>query len=287
MDANVIAAIKFSHLSIVKSTDVETLKQVRGDHGESYLHLACSGGNEAITRYLIKILGVNFDLSSIRDNELMTPLHWACLEGKHLPINVILEHATNYSGGVGGGGGGSNSEMIKKIINSSDHRGETPLYLACLNGSINCLKILLNNPFIDINQQSKFGDTALHIAIINNHMGCVELLIQKGADYNLPNQNNQTSKQLWSKSPLSINNTYLFYSKNELIEIIEELNKKINNNNNNVNNYNINNNNNSNNLCKNCNNKDLLSIQDSKKLVCDSIDLFKKQILDSFDHQKK
>ncbi|KAM9953377.1 hypothetical protein ACTFIR_008443 [Dictyostelium discoideum] len=277
MDANVIAAIKFSHLPIVKSSNIETLKKVRGDHGESYLHLACSGGNEAITRYLIKILGADFDLSTIRDNELMTPLHWACLEGKHLPINVILEHATNYSSNNTNG----NSEIIKKIINSSDHRGETPLYLACLNGSINCLKILLNNPFIDINQQSKFGDTALHIAIINNHMNCVELLIQKGADYNLPNQNNQTAKHLWLKSPLSINNTYLFYSKNELIEIIEELNKKINNNNNNSSN------NNNNNICKNCyNNKDLISIQESKKLVCDSIDLFKKQILDSFDHKK-
>ncbi|KAK5582482.1 hypothetical protein RB653_004067 [Dictyostelium firmibasis] len=283
MDANVIAAIKFSHLSIVKSTDVETLKQVRGDNGESYLHLACSGGNEAITRYLIKILGVDFDLSTIRDNELMTPLHWACLEGKHLPINVILEHAINYNSSSNI----NNSEMIKKIINSRDHRGETPLYLACLIGSINCLKILLNNPFIDINQQSKFGDTALHIAIINNHMNCVELLIQKGADYNLQNQNNQTAKQLWIKSPLSINNTYLFYSKNELIEIIEELNKKINNHSHNHNHIN-NSINNNNNICKNCNNnKDLISIQDSKKLVIESIELFKKQILDTFDHQKK
>ncbi|EGC36744.1 hypothetical protein DICPUDRAFT_150765 [Dictyostelium purpureum] len=201
MDYSLVQAIKFGHIQIVKNHDIESLNNSRGLSGESYLHLGVASGNEAIVRYLIKILG-DVDLMTIKDHEELTPLHWACLEGKHLALGAILEHSKRIG-------------RLEAILNSRDVSGESPLYLCCLNGFYNGAKILLEQPSIDINIQSNNGNTPLHIAVINGHMNCIELLIQRGSLYNIKNNNNQTSKELWLKSSLSNNNSYLFYSKND------------------------------------------------------------------------
>ncbi|KYQ91235.1 hypothetical protein DLAC_08164 [Tieghemostelium lacteum] len=199
MDFNLCQSIKYGYLQNIKLFERSNLLSDRGTNGENYLHLAAESGNESIVRFLSLLISV-----TSKDNEGMTPLHWAALEGKTLSVSCLLSN--------------------KADPNDKDNNGETPLYLAALKGSSQCLLSLINSRG-QVNLQTNNGNTPLHIAIMNQNVECVELLIEKGADYNIQNDKGITARQLWAQSTLSSNEkyTYLFYSKTELIELVKKL----------------------------------------------------------------
>ncbi|GAM17682.1 hypothetical protein SAMD00019534_008570 [Acytostelium subglobosum LB1] len=144
-----------------------------GPHGQTYMHYAAEAGHVTILRLLTttRSSGCKLNVNAL-DNDGLTPLHWACLEGKHLAVQYLLESAG-------------------ATVNPPDNNGETPLYLACLKGSLPCVNQLIKHS-ASINQQTKSGNTSLHIAIINNNLECIERLLQCEADINLKNNAGKT-----------------------------------------------------------------------------------------------
>ena len=65
--------------------------------------------------------------------------------------------------------------------------GKTPLHVACCVQSVDCCKLLLQKPEVDINAQDLIGRTPLHYAVINSASDTkiVELLLRHGAQLNI------------------------------------------------------------------------------------------------------
>ena len=61
-------------------------------------------------------------------------------------------------------------------VNGADEFGNTPLMSAANSGNVECVKVLCNTSGIDVNKENKFGYTALMLAVMNGHFECVEML---------------------------------------------------------------------------------------------------------------
>jgi hypothetical protein len=68
-------------------------------------------------------------------------------------------------------------------VNSVNKKDETPLYLALLQGNINCVKYLLEHG-ADPNNKSE-GQTPLFLTVIQENMNCMKVLLDHGADPNI------------------------------------------------------------------------------------------------------
>jgi len=79
-------------------------------------------------------------------------------------------------------------------LNSLNKDGITPLILAIQYSKIEIVKMLLDNPNIDINIQDKNGHTALIHAITNNKIEIVKMLLDHpNIDINFQNKNGNTA----------------------------------------------------------------------------------------------
>lgn len=95
----------------------------------------------------------------VKNNEGMTPLHWAAHEGRAHVIEELV-HA-----------GGD--------LNARDKEGMTPLHWASVKGENEAVELLLNLG-ADINATDKHGETALHFAASFLQEDVVRLLIDRG-----------------------------------------------------------------------------------------------------------
>ena len=74
-------------------------------------------------------------------------------------------------------------------VNIKDYRNATPLMEACVRGSENSLRKLLQVDGIEINCQNKSGRTALHLAFENDNPSCIKILGEaSGLNWNLKDQ---------------------------------------------------------------------------------------------------
>ena len=66
-----------------------------------------------------------------------------------------------------------------RLINFQTNTGDTALIWASLKGHIDCVKLLLENPDVDVNIQSDNGSTALILAASAGHGEIISLLTER------------------------------------------------------------------------------------------------------------
>jgi len=79
-----------------------------------------------------------------------------------------------------------------RLVNTSDHFGNTPLMIAVDKGHYKIINMLLDSG-ADIDNANKTGQTSLMIATANNYTRIVEILMFMGADVNKTNNDGMTS----------------------------------------------------------------------------------------------
>lgn len=66
-------------------------------------------------------------------------------------------------------------------INEQNREGATALYLACREGQVSVVEVLITNG-ADVNQATKTGRSPLHVSVMNKHRAVIKTLLSKGAD---------------------------------------------------------------------------------------------------------
>ena len=61
-------------------------------------------------------------------------------------------------------------------VNKTNALGETPLFLAAMQGNAPCVQLLLRHPATDTQKKDKNGRTPLQMALIAGNAECVSLL---------------------------------------------------------------------------------------------------------------
>ena len=81
-------------------------------------------------------------------------------------------------------------------VNLVDFGGNTALHLASANGFIEVVKYLVDELHCDVNAKNKSLSTPLTWAAFNGQKKVVEFLLEKGADFDLKNNNGKKPSQL-------------------------------------------------------------------------------------------
>ena len=112
-----------------------------------------------------------------------TPMHYAVINGYQKSIEAVaplwdskLINVKNFKGHTLLHLSGKQLKMLLAllkyqefdIINECDTNGETVLHIACRDGSLECIRALVQSRRCNANIQSTNGSTALHVAIICN-----------------------------------------------------------------------------------------------------------------------
>lgn len=145
----------------------------RDNTGKTPLHMACSKGNTAIAKLLIKHNAIINQM----DINKVTPLMLACSSGKIDLIKYLLSKHVN--------------------INGLNVFGSNPLLYACIRNNFEVFSILLQHN-ASVNCFNKNGDTPLHLACQSGNTKLVYMLIKYnvGTCINKPNINGNTPFEL-------------------------------------------------------------------------------------------
>ncbi|KAG8567632.1 hypothetical protein GDO81_013721 [Engystomops pustulosus] len=93
-----------------------------------------------------------------------TPLHLAVITDQPELVALLLQHRA--------------SPLIP------DRNGQTCIHLACENGSVRSLEVLIRTGIRDLESTNYHGMTALHLAIRSGRRDITECLLEHGADVN-------------------------------------------------------------------------------------------------------
>ncbi|KAI9218324.1 ankyrin repeat-containing domain protein, partial [Blastocladiella britannica] len=109
-------------------------------------------------------------VSLSRDDDLRTPLHWACSGSAVEVIEWLLKHGAD--------------------ANAADDSQWTPLIIAASVGSVPAIELLLAHG-ANVNASTETGATALHYAVSKNYPAAVRVLLDAGALPNVANRHGQ------------------------------------------------------------------------------------------------
>ncbi|XP_023331098.1 probable protein S-acyltransferase 23 isoform X2 [Eurytemora carolleeae] len=135
----------------------------RDEYGHSPPHWMALNGHATIARYLME-RGGKIDLHS-NNSQGPRPIHWASRNGHVAVVDLLLEAGVP--------------------VDATDHKGLTPLMMACMFGRSMIAAYLLGKgaaPHLtDMN-----GDSALHWAAYKGYPGLMQMLIYSGFDPQKP-----------------------------------------------------------------------------------------------------
>lgn len=124
------------------------------------------------------------ELIMLKDRNGSTAESWAAGGGYTKCLTYILQLKKQYL---------SNENHVQRL---GDHvhmkkmrrrDGKTPLHYAARNGHIECMKILLDESCVDIDEKSGDGTTPLHMACYGGKFKSIQFLVKNGANANLTN----------------------------------------------------------------------------------------------------
>mmetsp|Transcript_7770 Transcript_7770/g.11547 ORF Transcript_7770/g.11547 Transcript_7770/m.11547 type:complete len:1320 (+) Transcript_7770:61-4020(+) len=138
--------------------------QSNSKNSASLLECACESGNAEMLQALLDI-GVS---SNLKGTQNRTALHVASSKGV-LELAQIICERPDFSG-----------------VDAVDCDGKTALFYACLSGSVNVVKYLLNEK-ADFNIINSRGNTCMHAACQNGDLKIVRQLVTAGMDVNTAN----------------------------------------------------------------------------------------------------
>ena len=85
---------------------------------------------------------------------------------------------------------GQNDAAINQKLITEEN--QAAFMAACKNGDCETVKLLIGKNGVDINKEDDFQETPLYIACENGHLEVVKLLIKNGADINKADENQAT-----------------------------------------------------------------------------------------------
>jgi len=135
------------------------------------VHDAAAQGDVAVVRALLQ---ANPDLAFSRDNNGLTPLHFAARNGHKDVAELLLAN--------------------KAEVNAKTNNGRTPLHEAAEAGHKSVGELLLVNK-ADVKAKTYRGYTALHLAAFKGYLDVTELLLAYGANVNARNNLGYTPLQ--------------------------------------------------------------------------------------------
>ena len=149
-------------------------------HGKTLLHHACEYGlTEGVDQLCVQALVDNGAALDARDVHGRTPLHIASMQGHHHLIKLLAPSP--------------------KCFHFKDNDGCTPLYYACENSHVECIrefmvqapdvisdlmKVANNDGFTPLSVRTGSGGTIIHAACDKGDINLVLKLLEAGADPN-------------------------------------------------------------------------------------------------------
>ena len=103
-------------------------------------------------------------------------IHYACFMGNKTILKELLE--------------------LGAQVNIETNDCWTPLQVTCFQGQLECCKVLLDHPLIQINKSTKQRGTGLHLAAQQGFVEIIELLLSYGADLNIEDQDQKIPIEL-------------------------------------------------------------------------------------------
>lgn len=214
---------------LLKSNTIEI--NCIGRCGYTPLHLAVLNDHVEMVQLLIS--GENEAHPNFLDHKGFAPIHYA-IEKNHIDIvqklialtvvdvnfstsrkNTLLHIACNQG----------NLDIVQILleknskVNAIGEYGYSPLHYVAINGCVNIVEELLKYK-CDVSLKDKRENTPLHLAVINNNIDTIKCLVKNGADIDARNFDNKT--------PLEIAQICGQHAISQLLFELEFLKKKMN-----------------------------------------------------------
>lgn len=107
------------------------------------------------------------ELINTPDNKNMTPLNLACIFNEWDIIRLLLDHGAELKNPIG---------------------DKTLLHIVCLNGPLDLVQRLVDNPNVELNAQDSYGETPLMEACRSQNLEAMRILLQKKVDLNIQDE---------------------------------------------------------------------------------------------------
>jgi len=117
---------------------------------------------------LVELMGQDpgFDVNEGLDEHGQTLLNFTCVDDRRSAVILLLLAHPDID------------------VNVKDKPGRTPFYCAC-GGRLFCVREMLNDSRVKMNEPNKFGETPLYVAARNGHLGVIKWWIASGRDTDL------------------------------------------------------------------------------------------------------
>jgi len=128
------------------------------DSNRSPLHRASGNGHVSCVKILLQQPEIDVNA---RNDDGFTSLLVASYRGHHEIVKILLQNPN-----------------ILPSINNGDSQGYTPLLCACLAPHLEVLRLLIRQSTLDVNQSSGNGDTGLHMLSRNGAINGLKILLE-------------------------------------------------------------------------------------------------------------